>query len=397
MYLKIRVLLLLLISSLTFFSCSDDPASIGGDTLPGEDFIDLLEVNPDSVQQTSRYLQNKVNLSTADRVVLGRANNLQSSILLRFLLNTMHDTIETQFKNNELNILSARVEMTPTYSLGAAGQTFDFGVYKIENSWSTGVNADSIATKLIIGNTDLASNKDLNDSLHSFTLDFNLVKNWLLAEADTSRPDEYGIYLKPTDNTQKAFGYQAITSSGIYPLMSLDVIIQKKDGTYTDTLIFGPTLDVHVVSEITSSPVQNDALVMKAGLAQSAVMNLTTPQLPPYTTINRALLQLTVDEQRTNLGTPTTDSVIVRFLTGTLDTGVHFDSTQIVLMKRSGTKYEGDIATYVQRWHDGETNNGIVLYLFNQAYSLDQLTVYGSNAANPADKPKLYITYTSKK
>lgn len=395
MYLKTRVLLLLFISSLTFFSCSDDPASIGGDTLPGEDFVDLLALSPDSVQYSSSFLKNKITQATSERVILGRANGNESSILLRFLMNTMPDTIETQFKNDQLNILNVRVDMVPKYTIGEG--TYDFNVFRIANSWSSNVTADSLALMGIETGRDLSTNRKISDSLHSFELDTELVKTWLVSESDDTKPEHYGVYLYPTADTKMAVGYQARTSLSTDHFI-MNVIIQKKDLTYQDTLVFAPTLDVHVVSGEVPQTTQ-EMMMMEGGLGINSILSIKLSTLPVYSRINRALLQLTRDASRTTVGNPTNDSLVVRFLVGALDTGVHYDSSSagFVLMQRNDTKYEGDIAKFVQRWLNGETNYGILISLYNETRSLDQVVLFGPQAVNPADKPKLYVTYTAKK
>lgn len=377
--------MLLLISSLVFSACSDDPASIGGDTLPGDDFVNLLELNPDSVRHTSTALQRKLNLADADRVLLGKANNNEAFFLVRFNFSALNnDTIKTQIKNGELN-LSSTIEMDPDYSIGSTSSPFNFSVHKVNSEWTSKTTLEQFQI-LIIESTDLSGPKNI-DSLHTFPVNNEIVNNWLLAYADTSKPDQYGILFRPDGNIDRAYGYTSI---------NLRVVITKKDNSYTDTLTFSPADGANFVTGPAPNIPQGN-IALQGGTGYNGAMNFTLPALPAYTTINRALLQLTINENQSHLGTPKTDSLVIRFLTGTADSGVQYDSSQVILMKKSGNKYEGDIARYVQRWLNGQNNNGIILSLFNERVSLDQLTLFGSQASDPANRPKLYITYTSKK
>lgn len=396
MYFKIRVLLLVVITSLAFYSCSDDPASIGGDTLPGDDFINIIELNPDSVQASSLIIDNNIIIGTSERGLLGRFNNTEAQLLIDFRTNTMHDTLDAQFRNNELNVTAAWVEMVATYRLGDESAPFDFSVHKINSKWDADITPEEFQA-LMIDNTDISGTKSLGDSLQTFNISTDVVSAWLIAEADTSKPDEYGILLKPTPSTQKVIGYQALVSVASIRLMSLDVIISKKDGSYTDTLTFGPDNDSYVVQgEVPTFPQEN--LLLHGGFGVNSVINFSPPEFPHNTTINRAIMQVTVDEAKTFIGSTSRDSLVVRFLTTSLDSGINYDSTSNpAVLVRTGNKYEGDISRYVQRWLNGTANNGVIVSLLDERISLDQVVLFNEKFVNPADRPKLFITYTSQK
>ena len=159
---------------LTFFvACQEDPTSVGNGLIPDEDKINVKEINSidDSLAQSSFYYYDKsVSYGAAIRTLLGKTENLESSVLMSFLVN-LPDSIITAFKSDSLIIKEAKVLLTPTYYLGDKNLPFDFTVHKINNTWGpTGYNKDSLAF-LDYNAQNLGSNIETNDSSVYFRLD----------------------------------------------------------------------------------------------------------------------------------------------------------------------------------------------------------------------------------
>ena len=57
-------------------------------------------------------------------------------------------------------------------------------------------------------------------------------------------------------------------------------------------------------------------------------------------------------------------------------------------------KYSGDIRQFVERWIDGEENEGLEIKLSDESRSANSVTIYGTNEI--AFTPKLTIYYTTK-
>ena len=95
--------------SLLHLSCSDSPSSLGADLL-SQDLINILELDSakDSLFQSSSTYKKVIALSNADRLLLGKKDNVEAGILLKFLI-FFADSIKQQIINNELTVLSAKV------------------------------------------------------------------------------------------------------------------------------------------------------------------------------------------------------------------------------------------------------------------------------------------------
>ena len=84
--LKIFILTSILISAL--ISCTDDPTSIGIDFIPNKDIIDILYINSDdgAFDQQSKYYTDSLSLNTSSALLLGKHDNVESTMLLKYFI-----------------------------------------------------------------------------------------------------------------------------------------------------------------------------------------------------------------------------------------------------------------------------------------------------------------------
>ena len=384
-------LTLFVLVSLIHFSCSDSPSSLGSDLL-SQDLINILELDSanDSLFQFASVYKKVIELSSANRLLLGKKDNIEAGILIKFLI-FFADSIKQQLTNNELSVLSAKVEFTKNYTFGNSTVPIDFSVHKINNNWSTGFTSDSLAILTYDAN-DISFSKTFSDSINGFNFDTQTALNWLKASADSSIPIDNGLYIKPAMSSEKIVGFQALTIEDL-TIPSLKIIIQKT-GVYSDTLSYFPSVDLSVVSG--SLPdVGTENIGIQAGLNSEARLFFDLSSLPKDIVVNYAQLILTVDTIKTITGSSFTNSVRVNYITDS--TNLAIDSTFSLFLDREGSTFKGSVTSFIQRTLIESNNQGLLLSASDKLNGVELFAIKGSNAAALAERPNLQIIYTSKK
>jgi len=384
-------LTLFVLVSLIHFSCSDSPSSLGSDLL-SQDLINILELDSanDSLFQFASVYKKVIELSSANRLLLGKKDNIEAGILIKFLI-FFADSIKQQLTNNELSVLSAKVEFTKNYTFGNSTVPIDFSVHKINNNWSTGFTSDSLAILTYDAN-DISFSKTFSDSINGFNFDTQTALNWLKASADSSIPIDNGLYIKPAMSSEKIVGFQALTIEDL-TIPSLKIIIQKT-GVYSDTLSYFPSVDLSVVSG--SLPdVGTENIGIQAGLNSEARLFFDLSSLPKDIVVNYAQLILTVDTIKTITGSSFTNSVRVNYITDSTDLAI--DSTFSLFLDRDGSTFKGSVTSFIQRTLIESNNQGLLLSASDKLNGVELFAIKGSNAAALAERPNLQIIYTSKK
>jgi len=384
-------LTLFVLVSLIHFSCSDSPSSLGSDLL-SQDLINILELDSakDSLFQSASVYKKVIELSSANRLLLGKKDNIEAGILIKFLI-FFADSIKQQLTNNELSVLSAKVEFTKNYTFGNSTVPIDFSVHKINNNWSTGFTSDSLAILTYDAN-DISFSKTFSDSINGFNFDTQTALNWLKASADSSIPIDNGLYIKPAMSSEKIVGFQALTIEDL-TIPSLKIIIQKT-GVYSDTLSYFPSVDLSVVSG--SLPdVGTENIGIQAGLNSEARLFFDLSSLPKDIVVNYAQLILTVDTIKTITGSSFTNSVRVNYITDS--TNLAIDSTFSLFLDREGSTFKGSVTSFIQRTLIESNNQGLLLSASDKLNGVELFAIKGSNAAALAERPNLQIIYTSKK
>ena len=382
---------LFVLVSLIHFSCSDSPSSLGSDLL-SQDLINILELDSakDSLFQSASVYKKVIELSSANRLLLGKKDNIEAGILIKFLI-FFADSIKQQLTNNELSVLSAKVEFTKNYTFGNSTVPIDFSVHKINSNWSTGFTSDSL-TLLTYDANDISFSKTFSDSINGFNFDTQTALNWLKASADSSIPIDNGLYIKPAMSSEKIVGFQALTIEDL-PIPSLKIIIQKT-GVYSDTLSYFPSVDLSVVSG--SLPdVGTENIGIQAGLNSEARLFFDLSSLPKDIVVNYAQLILTVDTIKTITGTSFTNSLRVNYVTDSTSSAI--DSTFSLFLDRDANTFKGSVTSFIQRTLIENNNQGLLLSASDKINGVELFAIKGSNAAVFTERPNLQIIYTSKK
>ena len=371
-----------------FIGCSDAPTSVGSNLLK-QDYIGVLKFNSltDSSAQKSSYFRRSYSLSSSTRLLLGKYSNIESSILIRFYY-TLADSTISDLKNNNLNVTSASVRFTRNYLAGDSTAAFDFHAYKINSTWFTGFDGDSL-NSLNYDQTDISSNRKLTDSLCSFNVDSQLVLSWLQTAANSSFDN--GILIKPTSNTNKVIGLTALSVYATLPVPQLVVVLEKLGVYSNDTVAFLPSTDLSVV---TGTPPQynSELIYLEGGLVLNGKLAFDVSKLPAHSVINNAKLTLTYDSSASTGPLPSTIYVY-----NMKDSSSNvLDSTIVGSLYKGTGIYSGDITRYVGNWVNG-TNEGMLLAPIDQYSTVNLSALKSSTAADVSVRPKLEIVYTINK
>jgi len=386
---KKSIFLIYLFASI-FFNCSDEPTSIGINLI-GDDLINLITINSndDSLTQTSSYFhRGDVKLSSSERLLLGRTENLDTASILIKFETALADSLKEDILNNEVTVTSAIMELQQTYSFGEQSAFFDFTIHKVTSNWSVGFSEDSI-TGLLYEAEDLLESKDINDSVTSVTLINQLLMDWLRINADTALSGNNGIYIKPSDGTQKVLGYQALTSS-FTDIPIINAVIEKP-GAYTDTITFISTSDLTVIQGSIPS-VSSGNIPIRAGYIIDGRLFFDLSPIPGKAVINKAELILNIDTLETKVGSSYTNSLQAYFLFDSTNTDSISSSS--ITLSRTGNTFIGNITPYVSIWLENN-NHGLRLSPTSAFTGVELFVIKGSDVVT--EKPLLKITYTELK
>ncbi len=390
-----RIFILLAFLIISFVACNQEPTSIGSELIPNEDKITFKEFDSykENIFQSSSAFEHKLKLGTSSKLLLGKFNNSESSILFRFSF-SIPDSILNYLKTNQLIVKSASMQMIPKYTLGDKNALFDFRVHQIRSEWSlTGFDKDSIA-QLKYDVNDVASSISVVDTLVKFDIKPEVVIEWLKAKLDASAPKNYGILLKPKPSTQRIIGFDAVNPEKAN-LNTVFIVALEKAPNYKDTLKINAYMDTHVLTG--TIPTSQNNFFVEGSFALRSFLFFDLKSLPKNIIINKATLELNVDPSKSYDGLPKSDTINVQILADSTTKKLTADSTYRTILGRKEDIFTGDVTWIVQNWQHGTANYGMLLFLDDEEISAARIAFYGSKEQNKALRPRLKIIYSQKK
>lgn len=394
MYKKILISLLIIFLFLAISSCSDTPTDLGSELLnPDLIGVTVFDTQKDSAFQSSYSFKKVIKLGGAPRILIGKTDNLTAHALFVFTF-VISDSLKQLVKNDSLNILSAKVELTPDYVYGDSNATFDYSVHKINSEWvSASFTADSfLSAKFNYDPADLSSNRNASDSLYTFDLNPNTVKEWLRNQADTSLAKNNGILISPTPSTNKIVGFVAFNPE-ISNDTKVKAVIQKVGTTRQDTITAYVLSDVHVIiGEYTVPP---EKMIVQAGVVSNSYLYFDLSKIPDKAVVNYAKLSVELDSLDSKFGSGYTNSLTVYLVTNSDSLKIDEASGESLL--KNGQRYEGNISSFVRYWLNQNNNQGIVIKAGNELAGVEKFVLKGSTYPVYEERPKLEIVYTVRK
>lgn len=379
---------------LAISSCSDTPTDLGSELLnPDLIGVTVFDTQKDSAFQSSYSFKKVIKLGGAPRILIGKTDNLTAHALFVFTF-VISDSLKQLVKNDSLNILSAKVELTPDYVYGDSNATFDYSVHKINSEWvSASFTADSfLSAKFNYDPADLSSNRNASDSLYTFDLNPNAVRDWLRNQADTSLAKNNGILISPTPSTNKIVGFVAFNPE-ISNDTKVKAVIQKVGTTRQDTITAYVLSDVHVI--IGENTVPPEKMIVQAGVVSNSYLYFDLSKIPDKAVVNYAKLSVELDSLDSKFGSGYTNSLTVYLVTNSDSLKIDEASGESLL--KNGKRYEGNISSFVRYWLNQNNNQGIVIKAGNELAGVEKFVLKGSTYPVYEERPKLEIVYTVRK
>ena len=396
MFKNISLIFISAISIFLLVNCNDSPTDLGTKFL-SQDGVEVLKLDSsiDSIQQSSYSFKKVYNLGGSSQLLLGKAENITSHVLLKFVF-AIPDSIQEELALRNLTVIDSYVEMFRNYSFGDSNASYDYAAYKVNEKWSSSTfTADSFAFLDYDNTTDLSFNRGTaNDTLYSFHLDTTLTSSWLQNYVDSTVASNYGILLSPNTivTNQKVLGFTAFNIDGDND-PRLRIVVQKP-GAYVDTLIGFVSSDLSVVlGDIPNVGTEN--IVIQSSLTSEAKLFFDFSVVPEDVVINLATLTLTVDTLATKTGSSFTNRLSVFLLDDSASNKLN--TNYLYTLNRSGTTFSGEITNIVRAWNNRVENQGILIKSTLEFWGLEIFAINGSNAPLIEQRPKLEIVYSKGK
>ncbi len=336
-----------------------------------------------------QVLKELCRLASSYTLLVGRTANVEASALMNFSI-ILPDSLKNSIQADSIIVTGAKIQLVRDYPTKANNSVYDFSVHSVQSGWTAAHFTSDSLPMLSYDPSDISSNKIFSDSLDEFNISNDAASTWLKYAVD-SIGTNYGIYIKPTDNSQKVVGYYSLYNGGTV-LPTLTIAIQKL-GLYEDTLTFYANSNVSAVTGNIPNPGTQSSIIAQGGLVINSKLWFDISKIPFNAIINNATVTLSLDTAASSIW-DTTNTVLAGFLTDSASNVL--DSTVNVTFSRSSNSVTGTITSYVQRWVNTKVNEGLLLYPRNQIGSVDLFNFIGSNAADSL-KPRLHIIYTVKK
>ena len=380
---------------LSFFSgCSDDPSSTGSGLLPDGDLIytDIFDTDSMYVSITSSTYNDSIDLSNANRLLIGKTSFAKATALVRFYP-VIPDSISSQLLKDSIIVRNCWVKILPSYKLGETNGTFNFNLYRIKQSWSsTDINNSNYTSLPVDKSNDVSYNKVLTDSLITFNIENSLALKWLKYNVDSTNGENYGVMFSPTEGTNKIIGIPGLNVYTDYSDFAVYIEVEKI-GKYIDTVMAYTTEDLHAV-EVTAPVSSNNNLFLIGGNPYRSKIHFDLSGLPKNIVINKAVLSVTRDESESYIGTPASDTIFAIVLDDSTTNKINA-YYNIGYLINNNNVYSGDITAFVQRWVDGISNQGIRLNLSNETNTVNKVAIISEKAST--SKPKIKIYYTKQR
>jgi len=133
---------------------------------------------------------------------------------------------------------------------------------------------------------------------------------------------------------------------------------------------------------------------LQDGLALHSKFWIDVSKIPQNSAVNKSILTFKINASASDEGSIKTDTLGLYIYKDS--TANIVDSTSKVLLIREGEQFSGDFTRIIQRWIDGDDNQGVRVYLTDERRALNKIVLYSNGVSNIENKPKLTVYYTEK-
>lgn len=380
---------------LLLIGCAEKPKSVGGSLVDPNDVFTIADIVIHSTSDTAyrvAYAPGFGNTNLAGRL----PNNDGSIALFRFLPSGTIDSLKgAQIDTVELSLYV-------NYYFQRSAPMIEFDVKKIETSWSqSSFTYDSLQQFVVSQDSILGTFKDSMNLGTTVTaqLKKDYIRRWADSYIDTGNHDQYyGFTVQARTIPTGLIGFSTFNSlSGIYPRLLIKYT--KKEKRDSVVIISGEDT---FVSKFGATPTFAPITVHAAFGVRSKI-NFNISPLVNKPTINRAVLELTLDTVASSLSGFSPDTVIALLGMDSSIVSDRSDSTVYVfgyrkeVVANQSPVYSFNVANIVQRWSNGlKPNYGLTLRWAAEFSSAEKAVFFSSTAVDSTKRPKIKITYSTK-
>ena len=379
--------------SVLFYSCSDEPSSLGIELIGSESIsAKIFDTSVDTTDQSSSFFKKVIPLGTADWILLGKVQNqgISASALMRFVFG-LPDSLKNDLIADTINVLDAWIILRSRYVYTDSMATMSFTTHKVNSSWSsTSFTIDSLL-HLDYDQEDVSSQFTITDTLYTFHLNGSLPLAWMKYTADKTLESNYGIYLDPIPSSNKVVGFQAFNAITA-EAAKLFVVIEKP-GVYVDTINGFIASDISLVDRPGLPNLSQGVIGVQSSVSINSKLLFKLDNVPPSVVVNKAELFITPDTLASIKGSSFTNALKLSYLSSADSFATEGSS---VFLSLKDNKYYGDITVFVRNWISGNENNGILIEAGNPTSGLELFVLKGSDYSEFSERPRLKITYTIK-
>lgn len=392
--------LLLIIIGFLLIACSDGPNSLGNDTLeqdfPG-DLISLKEFDSHTIELNQifdSYIGDTTfNFSAAERVLLGKFEDVTIQALLKFNINPTNETI-TKFKEEKVVIEDVYVKLLMDYMLESKDKIVDFTSHRIRDNWNS-VNFTYDSLKILnYDNQSISNNIKVDTNSITFKLDNLTVREWLEDNLTNVEKYNYGVLLKPTQNFNTVVGFLGLSPGIDQGSAQINIVIKNIADSKLDTLRYNAALDVFVMDKKSFNK-DEEKIIVQGVTPVYSNYKFSIDQLPQKIAINKAELSFTYDELKSKLNVLDADQIRLTLFADSTQTKLN--RMYSALLKKKDGKVIGDFTWILQYLINNPSKNyGFKLSLMEDDISISRFVLYSNKENDKSKQPKLKIYYTQK-
>jgi len=400
--------LLFIIPVLLLSSCSDDPTSVGLDLLSG-DLVNVKDYDSqsDTIKQTSTIFIGDTTTIYASRILIGQVpgeGNLKAQTMFTFSYG-LADSLYSGIKDGSVKVIKAYLTMTPIYyyPTQTEASNMKFSVKRITALWYPyNIRNENVESLLTIDPTDMvissSTTLDPSDSTCHVELNPTSVNDMLHNTTDTTYSlRDYGLVLQPTSGNG-VVGFYSTTGSTTYPPRLTFILEHTNSYVYEDTVTVSAYADLHTVSGSIPSNLQNqnEYMAVRGGQTLNTKLTFDLSKIPSNAIINKAQLELKYVSSLSHVA-DTNNYTFYGSLIGKDSADQASWNYYWKTLTKSGDYYTGDITQFIQHWLTASNNLGMRIFQADELDGVDLFVLKGSKAASIYDRPRLKITYTTKK
>jgi hypothetical protein len=375
--------------------CADEPKNIGSSLVDTNNMFAFAETTFTSVRDTS-FLTPIVTGYGASNLVGRLDGNEEVVSLFNFIPHVALDSLIGA------SLDTVEFSLVVNYRLKAYQMPIEFEVYEVKQSWSQGtITSDTLISydPKLLGTFSDSMNYG---QLVKINLDTNAVRSWINDNFDTTSRRFYGLALRPKTGVNPGIiGFTTFSDgSGIYP--TLQIKYTTKYGTFDSiSFVYGEDAYVGKYNILpTSYPFE-----VKAGFAVRSKLIFDPSFITNKPIINRAKLTLVVDTDTTKTikGGYSPDSLLMFFGLEN-DTIPNYYSTNYYaygVLNNDTTigqqSYTFEATTLFQLWINNlYSNQGLIIRWADETNANEKVVFHQSNDPDPAKRPSVKITYSTK-